>query len=447
MFFEHAGSAVAVDLATRDVTDVFSTGDISPDATWTSPTDTTEVRQATLVARSMLAAKTDPLRQFTVPAEVRNNARQAALWKDIYNREIDLPVVASVVSLVPPDVVQQAARRALGMSNLPPYTRARAAQLCSGRVVPARLAQQMHTYFSRHRKEEVGEAAWLAWGGDAGRAWATKVAGAADDGASTLNKKLADSETIDYDTLRLLPRAFAATGSPHTAECDGNGDCSCGGSRASSAYPSVRALTYLALGGDAGREWSSRVLRRHEARGAARRRPAPGHRCRAHRRGGDRRPVGPRRDRPARLLPRSTRTPPSASTAGRASCTSSTTTTRSTTSWPTSPPRTRTTSPGAQTTQRPARSAASPSTTPCTSRRRWRRTTSTRTTSTPSSPRTRSSGRARARGVTAGGAHFGVDWIEDEYPGERDVFDRVDSLDQDIDRSSGSAAAARTTTR
>src|SRR6185436_13945210 len=97
-------------------------------------------------------------------------------------------------------------------------------------------------------------------GGDAGRTWATKVTQSADKDAETLSEVLAEDTEIDYDTLRLLPRAFSMVSGPHTADCDGNGSCSCGGSKSSARYPSTRALTYLALGGDAGRSWAARTL-------------------------------------------------------------------------------------------------------------------------------------------------------------------------------------------
>jgi hypothetical protein len=274
MFFEHAGSAVAVDLESGDVTDTFTIADLNSDVVWSPSPGNSVERKAHLLARSALAASADPLRRFTVPVGVRDSARQAALWQDIYDRQIELPVVAAAPSYVPPRSVQMAAHQALD-HDLPSYARARAEQLSSGGVVPQRLVQQMQTYFSRHKKQDVSSATWLAWGGDSGRTWASKLAQSADNGASTLNKRLAESDVIDYDTLRLLPRAFAAIGGPHTATCDGNGSCSCGGSRTSSAYPSARALTYLALGGDEGREWSNRVLRRYETKSMVAAGPPP----------------------------------------------------------------------------------------------------------------------------------------------------------------------------
>lgn len=268
MFFEHAGAAVAVDLATDDITDVFAAADISSDIVWSHPNGNGSgaERRAALLARSALAASVDPLHRFPVPLEVRENAQQAALWRELYHRNIELPVIAAATSLVPPHPVQREAQRALSL-DLPTNLRARAEELASGRMVTPRLVRQMHTYFTRHRHEDVGDAVWLAWGGDPGREWATRVTKEQDgDGASTLHEKLAESDTVDYDTLRLLPRAFSIITGPHTGDCDGNGACSCGGSKNSSRYPSDRALTYLALGGDAGREWSTRALRRFETK-------------------------------------------------------------------------------------------------------------------------------------------------------------------------------------
>jgi hypothetical protein len=262
MFFEHAGDAVAVDLATHDVTDVFSASQVDASAAWTAPTNVEAERRATLIARSALASQVNSLRTFAVPEVVRASARQARDWQRIYGHDIELPLLAAG-GLVPPHPVREAAHGSLDV-GLTPDDRARALQLSSDQPIDARLVQQMGLFFSRHTKDRVDPQVWASWGGDAGKVWATKIHDAATSDANTLSEILAESETIDYDALRLLPRAFSMINGPHTSECDGNGSCSCGGSKSSARYPSTRALTYLALGGDSGRNWAARTLARAE---------------------------------------------------------------------------------------------------------------------------------------------------------------------------------------
>src|SRR3954469_9600895 len=88
LFYEHAGSAVAVSLETGDNTDVFSIKDIPSDVVWTKSPGNGVERHATLGARSVfavsIAASIDPLKTFRIPNEVRDTARQAALWQEIY---------------------------------------------------------------------------------------------------------------------------------------------------------------------------------------------------------------------------------------------------------------------------------------------------------------------------------------------------------------------------
>ena len=261
MFFEHVGSAVAVDLASGDVTDVFSVDQLTT-ANWGPSPSSIDERRAALLARSALAVEVNPLRTFAIPDAVRTNARQARRWQKVYDRKIELPLMAAAPSLVPPLPVQRAAQRALTF-ELDPIARARAEALSSGRAIPPRLIQQMHAYFARHDQGEVSEGDWLAWGAQSGRSWAEQLA-KADGRTDTVDKALADDERVGYDTLRLLPRAFSIIRSPHESACQGNGSCTCGGSKTSSKYPSSRALTYLALGGDEGREWAERTLRHVE---------------------------------------------------------------------------------------------------------------------------------------------------------------------------------------
>jgi len=264
MFFEHAGAAVAVDLKSGDVTDVFSAGQLSDHGGFVPPGRSAEERRATLLARSALATSADPLRTFAVPEPVRANARQAQYWTQVYSRPIELPVITAGASLVPPLSVQVVAQSALDL-NLNETARQRAERLSEGSMVPARLVEQMNAYFNRHDQTKVDPAEWLSWGGNSGRVWASRVEQADDSVTGTVSQKLADEDEVDYDTLRLLPRAFTMLNGPHTSACDGNGSCSCGGSKSSARYPSSRALTYLALGGDAGRDWARRIVRKVEA--------------------------------------------------------------------------------------------------------------------------------------------------------------------------------------
>ena len=252
----------------------------------------------------------------------------------------------------------------------------------------------MNAYFARHDRDTGDPGEWLSWGGDSGRVWASKVAQRRRDRVTaTVSEKLADDDEIDYDTLRLLPRAFSMLNGPHTAECDGNGSCSCGGSKSSARYPSSRALTYLALGGDAGRDWARRTIRRVEAEALL----AAGYDADANVVAEEEVPEAESfdGDAPHVYAPVIEQPRASAPSAAPARWTSGTRPTRSTTPRPTSPPRTRTTSPRPSRTPTSARSAARPSTTPCTSRRRWRTTTCTRPRSTRRSPRPSSTGRAR----------------------------------------------------
>jgi hypothetical protein len=62
--------------------------------------------------------------------------------------------------------------------------RHRAHQLAAGEMVPLSDIKRMHSYFSRHgvdkkgkdwNNDSPGKVAWLAWGGDAGKAWAASI--------------------------------------------------------------------------------------------------------------------------------------------------------------------------------------------------------------------------------------------------------------------------------
>ena len=98
----------------------------------------------------------------------------------------------------PPKGVQQAAARAVRWieegragSGFTDVGRHRAHQLARGEDVGAEDLRKMHAYFARHVVDRAapgfrgntagfpspGRVAWDAWGGDAGRRWADRLAG------------------------------------------------------------------------------------------------------------------------------------------------------------------------------------------------------------------------------------------------------------------------------
>ena len=91
----------------------------------------------------------------------------------------------------PPKSVQSAARHALDLiekgkagDGFTSVGRCRAHQLANGEAVSMSVIKRMHSYFSRHsvdkkgkdwNNDSPGKVAWLAWGGDAGRAWVNSI--------------------------------------------------------------------------------------------------------------------------------------------------------------------------------------------------------------------------------------------------------------------------------
>ena len=91
----------------------------------------------------------------------------------------------------PPASVQSAAKHALELiekgkagSGFTSVGRGRAHQLARGESVSLEVIKKMHSYFARHEVDKKGKdwdhdspgkVAWLAWGGDAGRAWANSI--------------------------------------------------------------------------------------------------------------------------------------------------------------------------------------------------------------------------------------------------------------------------------
>jgi hypothetical protein len=109
----------------------------------------------------------------------------------------------------PPEGVRSAARRALQLiadgkagGGFTDVGRARAKQLAAGTAVSLATIRRMHSFFSRHAgdkkngwsdagKETPGYVAWLAWGGDAGAAWAKGIVGK--------NEKAAEGTTVVFN--------------------------------------------------------------------------------------------------------------------------------------------------------------------------------------------------------------------------------------------------------
>ena len=58
---------------------------------------------------------------------------------------------------------------------------ARATSLANGEAVSYETIKRMAAFFSRHEKNtrgpegDAGRTAWLLWGGDSGRAWASRI--------------------------------------------------------------------------------------------------------------------------------------------------------------------------------------------------------------------------------------------------------------------------------
>lgn len=97
-------------------------------------------------------------------------------------------------SMVPPVGAQKAGKRALELikegragSGFTDVGRARASQLANGQALSMDTVKRMASYFARHAgdkkpgwsdagKETPGYVAWLAWGGDSGKAWSQNMA-------------------------------------------------------------------------------------------------------------------------------------------------------------------------------------------------------------------------------------------------------------------------------
>ena len=112
-------------------------------------------------------------------------------------------------SVVPPQAVRDAARRALEVrEKKAPSQRgmtavglARARDLANGRPVSRETLRRMKAYFDRHEVDKQGSTwneqgkgwqAWMGWGGDPGRAWVNRML------------RQTDSEVKDVDDLDLM---------------------------------------------------------------------------------------------------------------------------------------------------------------------------------------------------------------------------------------------------
>lgn len=103
-----------------------------------------------------------------------------------------------MITFIPPLSVAKEARFGLELrSTQPPSNRActpvgirRATQLANRQPVSVTTLKRMVSYFARHEVDKKGKnwginskgfQAWLCWGGDAGRTWATGCLESLDD--------------------------------------------------------------------------------------------------------------------------------------------------------------------------------------------------------------------------------------------------------------------------
>jgi len=122
----------------------------------------------------------------------------------------------------PPAGVQSAAKHALKLieegkagDGFTSVGRHRAHQLAAGEMVPLSDVKRMHSYFSRHAVDKKGKdwdhdspgkVAWLAWGGDAGKAWAASIV--KKHGGGEDNKKEASNDWHDRHHKKVMDHGF-----------------------------------------------------------------------------------------------------------------------------------------------------------------------------------------------------------------------------------------------
>lgn len=169
--------------------------------------------------------------------------RVLAAWRKVHGDGQEPPAVLKAAdTYTPPKGVQEAAQRALGWisegkagDGFTATGRARAAQLARGDAVSADTVTRMSSYFARHEVDRQatgfnagekgypspGRVAWDAWGGDAGRSWAQRI-------ADTLTKENPTASDVHVDTVmpsrrsRRKPAAFIS-GEPRQLPADSTG--------------------------------------------------------------------------------------------------------------------------------------------------------------------------------------------------------------------------------
>ena len=118
------------------------------------------------------------------------------LFKDRCEKQGKKELRGDAESFSPPAAVRAAARRGLelrkkhGKGGLTTQEAgkqgigsgvARASNLASGSKISFATIKRMAAFFSRHEKnkgggeDDAGYIAWLLWGGDAGKAWASRI--------------------------------------------------------------------------------------------------------------------------------------------------------------------------------------------------------------------------------------------------------------------------------
>ena len=121
---------------------------------------------------------------------------EEAMEEEEGEEEEEEPARGDAESFSPPSPVRAAARRGLelrkkhGKGGLTTQEAgkqgigsgvARATSLANGEAVSFETIKRMSAFFSRHEKNksgpegDAGRTAWLLWGGDAGRSWASRI--------------------------------------------------------------------------------------------------------------------------------------------------------------------------------------------------------------------------------------------------------------------------------
>jgi hypothetical protein len=155
-------------------------------------------RQAVAIALSqagMSLPKKDASEEY-MRAFIRQVLQEEKEMEEEGEEEEEEPVRGDAESFSPPSSVRAAARRGLelrkkyGKGGLTTQQAgkqgigsgvARATSLANGEAVSFETIKRMSAFFSRHEKNksgpdgDAGRTAWLLWGGDAGRSWASRI--------------------------------------------------------------------------------------------------------------------------------------------------------------------------------------------------------------------------------------------------------------------------------